>query len=149
MQATWQDIKDLFRQAGEVIRADVGMRMDGSPKGSGTVVFVEPEGARAAIGAFSFLSMADEIEMFNGYDWFGSVLEVREVSLLLFSIDGSMLIFSRTDLPAKVEAVSEVALEEDSLLASGVDLVVDSVVVVSEVDSVEASNPDSVVVIWA
>lgn len=25
---------------------------------------------------------ADIIEMFNGFDWFGNILEVREVSLL-------------------------------------------------------------------
>lgn len=39
-----------MRQAGEVIRADVGMLMDGRPKGNGTVVFVNPEDARNAIG---------------------------------------------------------------------------------------------------
>jgi RNA recognition motif-containing protein len=50
MQASWQDLKDLMRQAGEVIRADIGMMMDGRPKGNGTVVFVNPDDARAAIG---------------------------------------------------------------------------------------------------
>ena len=39
-----------MRQAGEVIRADVGIMPDGRPKGNGTVVFVNPEDARAAIG---------------------------------------------------------------------------------------------------
>ena len=39
-----------MRQAGEVIRTDVGMHMDGRPKGNGTVVFVDAEGARSAIG---------------------------------------------------------------------------------------------------
>lgn len=38
-----------MRQAGEVIRADIGMTMDGQPKGNGTVVFVNPEDARSAI----------------------------------------------------------------------------------------------------
>ncbi|ORX37631.1 hypothetical protein BD324DRAFT_578776 [Kockovaella imperatae] len=66
LQASWQDLKDLMRQAGEVIRTDVGMHMDGRPKGNGTVVFVDPEGARNAI------------EMFHGFDWFGNILEVRE-----------------------------------------------------------------------
>ncbi|WVR07945.1 hypothetical protein IAU60_004988 [Kwoniella sp. DSM 27419] len=66
LQASWQDLKDLMRQAGEVIRADVGMTMDGQPKGNGTVVFVNPDDARAAI------------EMFNGFDWYGTILEVRE-----------------------------------------------------------------------
>lgn len=50
MQASWQDLKDLMRQAGEVIRSDVGVYPDGSPKGNGTVVFVNPQDAKAAIG---------------------------------------------------------------------------------------------------
>lgn len=58
-----------MRQAGEVIRADIGFRPDGTPKGNGTVVFLNADDAKAAI------------EMFNGFDWFGNVLEVREVSL--------------------------------------------------------------------
>lgn len=66
LQASWQDLKDLMRQAGEVIRSDIGMHMDGTPKGNGTVVFTDPEFARAAI------------EMFHGFDWFGNILEVRE-----------------------------------------------------------------------
>lgn len=41
-----------MRQAGEVIRTDVGMHPDGTPKGSGTVVFINPQDARAAIGEF-------------------------------------------------------------------------------------------------
>jgi RNA recognition motif-containing protein len=51
LQASWQDLKDLMRQAGEVIRADIGFFPDGRPKGNGTAVFVNPEDARAAIGA--------------------------------------------------------------------------------------------------
>ncbi|WVO15019.1 hypothetical protein L204_102662 [Cryptococcus depauperatus] len=66
IQASWQDLKDLMRQAGEVIRADVAYRPDGTPRGNGTVVFVNPDDARAAI------------EMFNGFDWFGNVLVVHE-----------------------------------------------------------------------
>jgi len=62
----WQDLKDLFRQAGAVARADVQMGHDGRPKGSGIVAFETPEDARAAINQF------------NGCDWNGRVLEVRE-----------------------------------------------------------------------
>ncbi|KAK3301498.1 uncharacterized protein B0H64DRAFT_370603 [Chaetomium fimeti] len=65
----WQDLKDLFRQAaraGGVIRADVHLGPDGRPKGSGIVVFESPEDARNAI------------QQFNGYDWQGRMLEVRE-----------------------------------------------------------------------
>ncbi|RFU72280.1 rnp domain [Trichoderma arundinaceum] len=65
----WQDLKDLFRQAariGGVMRADVHQGPDGRPKGSGIVVFESPEDARSAI------------QQFNGYDWQGRMLEVRE-----------------------------------------------------------------------
>jgi RNA recognition motif-containing protein len=65
----WQDLKDLFRQAavtGSVIRADVHMTPDGRPKGSGIVAFDTPEDARNAI------------TQFNGYEWQGRNLEVRE-----------------------------------------------------------------------
>ncbi|KXX78538.1 Single-strand telomeric DNA-binding protein GBP2 [Madurella mycetomatis] len=65
----WQDLKDLFRQAartGGVIRADVHLGPDGRPKGSGVVVFETPDDARNAI------------QQFNGYDWQGRALEVRE-----------------------------------------------------------------------
>ncbi|KAJ4303279.1 g-strand binding protein [Kalmusia sp. IMI 367209] len=65
----WQDLKDLFRQAavtGSVIRADVHLAQDGRPKGSGIVAFDTPEDARNAI------------TQFNGYEWQGRNLEVRE-----------------------------------------------------------------------
>ncbi|KAK8236761.1 hypothetical protein HDK77DRAFT_378671 [Phyllosticta capitalensis] len=65
----WQDLKDLFRQAahtGSVIRADVHQTADGRMKGSGIVVFETPEDARNAI------------QQFNGYDWQGRALEVKE-----------------------------------------------------------------------
>jgi hypothetical protein len=39
-----------MRQAGEVIRTDVAMHPDGNPKGNGTVVFINPQDALAAIG---------------------------------------------------------------------------------------------------
>ncbi|GAB1209384.1 hypothetical protein APSETT445_008157 [Aspergillus pseudonomiae] len=65
----WQDLKDLFRQAaqqGGVVRADVHTDATGRPKGSGIVAFESPEDARNAI------------QQFNGYDWQGRSLEVRE-----------------------------------------------------------------------
>lgn len=51
---------------GSVIRADVHVAPDGRPKGSGIVAFETPEDARSAI------------QQFNGYDWQGRQLEVRE-----------------------------------------------------------------------
>ncbi|KIW89413.1 uncharacterized protein Z519_10267 [Cladophialophora bantiana CBS 173.52] len=65
----WQDLKDLFRQAaqeGTVIRADVHVDPSGRPKGTGIVAFESPNDARNAI------------QQFNGYDWHGRALEVRE-----------------------------------------------------------------------
>lgn len=44
----WQDLKDLFRDYGNVIRADVPMTHDGKSKGMGTVLFeTEMEADRA------------------------------------------------------------------------------------------------------
>ncbi|KAF2859521.1 RNA-binding domain-containing protein [Piedraia hortae CBS 480.64] len=75
-QIGWQDLKDLFRQAGwpakrvvvsgTIVRADVHTTPDGRPKGTGVVAFDNPEDA------------ANAIQQFNGYDWQGRVLEVRE-----------------------------------------------------------------------
>ncbi|KAL2371050.1 hypothetical protein RJZ57_004514 [Blastomyces gilchristii] len=65
----WQDLKDLFRQAaqqGAVVRADVHIDPSGRPKGSGIVAFESADDARNAI------------QQFNGYDWQGRTLEVRE-----------------------------------------------------------------------
>lgn len=51
---------------GNVIRADVHIGPDGRPKGSGIVAFETPDDARNAIAQF------------NGFDWQGRPLEVRE-----------------------------------------------------------------------
>jgi RNA recognition motif-containing protein len=48
-QAGWQDLKDLFRSAGNIIRADINIGADGRPKGSGTVVFETAADAKQAI----------------------------------------------------------------------------------------------------
>ncbi|MBW0501021.1 hypothetical protein O181_040736 [Austropuccinia psidii MF-1] len=62
----WQDLKDMFRSAGSIIRADVYFGADGSPTGNGMVVF---ETARDAQNAIS---------MFNGFEYEGRTMEVRE-----------------------------------------------------------------------
>lgn len=51
---------------GAVIRADIHLGPDGRPKGSGIVVFESVNDARNAI------------QQFNGFDWQGRPLEVRE-----------------------------------------------------------------------
>ncbi|KAF9652568.1 RNA-binding domain-containing protein [Thelephora ganbajun] len=65
-QAGWQDLKDLFRSAGNIIRADINIGADGRPKGSGTVIFETAKDAQQAVS------------MYNGFDWYGRTLEVRE-----------------------------------------------------------------------
>ncbi|KAF9184398.1 hypothetical protein BGZ51_003367 [Haplosporangium sp. Z 767] len=62
----WKDLKDLFRRAGHVDRADVFMTRENRSKGSGTVSFDSSRDVGRAIS------------MFNGYDWHGRRIEVRE-----------------------------------------------------------------------
>lgn len=62
----WQDLKDLFREAGQIIRADVMTTHDGRSKGSGIVLFETSEDAHRAI------------ERFNGHQLGGRAIEVRE-----------------------------------------------------------------------
>ncbi|KAJ6495373.1 hypothetical protein C8R45DRAFT_753409, partial [Mycena sanguinolenta] len=49
----WQDFKDLFHQAGTIVRADVALGPDGRSRGFGTVVFATEKDARRAVGMFS------------------------------------------------------------------------------------------------
>ncbi|KAK9898698.1 RNA-binding domain-containing protein [Cystobasidium minutum MCA 4210] len=63
----WQDLKDLFRAAGEVVRADINIdHSTGISKGTGVVVMSSKSEADAAIA------------MFNGYEFDGGRLDVRE-----------------------------------------------------------------------
>ena len=49
----WQDLKDLFRAAGNVQRADINMdHTTGQSKGTGVVVMDSKSEAAAAIGGF-------------------------------------------------------------------------------------------------
>ncbi|CDO54123.1 similar to Saccharomyces cerevisiae YNL004W HRB1 Poly(A+) RNA-binding protein [Geotrichum candidum] len=63
--AGWQDLKDLFREAGDIVRADVYTNNTGRSKGVGTVLFSNPNDAEIAI------------EKFNGFEMDGRALEVR------------------------------------------------------------------------
>ncbi|KAF8923482.1 hypothetical protein BGZ58_002901 [Dissophora ornata] len=63
----WKDMKDLFRRAGPVDRADVFTTTDMRSKGSGTVLF-ERSG-----------DVSRAVSMFNGFEWHGRRIEVREV----------------------------------------------------------------------
>lgn len=66
----WQDLKDLFRKAGTVLRADVSLGPDNRSRGYGTVLLATAEDAGRAV------------DMFNGYSWQSRVLEVRLDRLL-------------------------------------------------------------------
>lgn len=48
-ETTWQELKDHFKSAGQVERADVMERPDGTSKGIGLVKFSSPDEAAAAI----------------------------------------------------------------------------------------------------
>ena len=80
-------MKDLFRTAGNIIRADINIGADGRPKGSGTVVFETPKDAQQAISTsvplILLLNHSLVLAMYHGFDWYGRTLEVREVSLFI------------------------------------------------------------------
>ncbi|EPQ52295.1 hypothetical protein GLOTRDRAFT_80558, partial [Gloeophyllum trabeum ATCC 11539] len=61
----WQDLKDLFRQAGTILRADVALGPDGRSRGFGTVSFATEADAERAVN------------MFNGYEYNGRQLKVH------------------------------------------------------------------------
>lgn len=63
---TWQQLKDLFREAGNVLRADIELDYNGYSRGFGNVFFGDKE------------EMYRAIDMFNGYNLDGRILEVRE-----------------------------------------------------------------------
>lgn len=51
-QCQWQDVKDLFRNAGNILRADVVQDQDGRSRGFGTVLYATHEDAKKAIGKY-------------------------------------------------------------------------------------------------
>jgi RNA recognition motif-containing protein len=63
---SWQDLKDRFRQAGNIIRADVLLDTTGRSKGQGTVLFESPGDAQKAI------------RMFDNTDFMQRIISVHE-----------------------------------------------------------------------
>ncbi|EEB06488.2 RNA-binding protein [Schizosaccharomyces japonicus yFS275] len=61
----WQDLKDLFRKAGNVVRADVQMNHEGRSRGNGIVLMETVQEAQMAI------------RMFDSTDFMGRMIEVR------------------------------------------------------------------------
>ncbi|KAF9429606.1 hypothetical protein BGZ94_010136 [Podila epigama] len=51
-QCTWQDLKNLFRKAGHILRADVVTNSEGQSRGFGSVLFTTVEDAQTAINMF-------------------------------------------------------------------------------------------------
>jgi RNA recognition motif-containing protein len=64
-ETSWQDLKDHFRQCGDVERAEVFTNAEGRSKGFGTVRFFKEKDAEAAI------------EKLNGQELQGRTVEVR------------------------------------------------------------------------
>jgi hypothetical protein len=64
-ECVWQEIKDLFRMAGTVVRVDIVRHADGRSKGFGHVVLETNQEAMQAI------------EMFNGFEYCGRTLTVQ------------------------------------------------------------------------
>jgi RNA recognition motif-containing protein len=46
----WQDLKDLFRECGNVLRANIMYGKDGKSRGYGTVLYSNADEAKSAIG---------------------------------------------------------------------------------------------------
>lgn len=60
----WQELKDLMRGAGNVLRADIAQGPDGRSRGFGSVLFATPQDAERAVA------------LFNGYEFNGRMLKV-------------------------------------------------------------------------
>lgn len=68
----WQDLKDVFREAGAVVRADVAVNPGGRSRGFGTVLFSTTAEAQAAIARF------------NGYEWDNRSIQVCRLLLIIY-----------------------------------------------------------------
>lgn len=85
----WQALKDIMREAGEVVRADVRLDSWGKSRGFGTVVFTTTEAASKAI------------EMFQGYEIEGRKLDTRPGKTGLREDRGATDSYRKEAAPAK------------------------------------------------
>jgi len=53
LDCQWQDLKDLFRTSGNVIRADINTQPDAKSRGFGIVVFSTEAEAEKAVETFN------------------------------------------------------------------------------------------------
>ncbi|KAK0220078.1 hypothetical protein IW262DRAFT_999600 [Armillaria fumosa] len=102
----WQDLKDLFRQAGTVLRADVSLGPDNRSRGYGTVLLATAEDAGRAV------------DKFNGYSWQTRILEVRPDRLPL-DFDNSTATSANSYSLPDVDSLSLYGLERPASSASG------------------------------
>ena len=58
----WQDLKDLFRQAGTILRADGALGADGRSRGFGTVVYATEADAERAVRVFNGLVPSSSLQ---------------------------------------------------------------------------------------
>lgn len=81
----WQDLKDLFRKCGTVLRADVALTLENRSKGFGTVLFANRDDAARAIDTYSELRIV-LVQVFmlrralsraDGFNWQTRILDVR------------------------------------------------------------------------
>lgn len=123
---SWADLKDYFRQAGTVLRADVHT-YQGRSKGRGTVVFDSPEAAQLAIATLNNTSLhgrpirvrddlpADRRPKPSGQDdeLFKTATANGEASDTLFitNLPSSITEESLTALVAPVATVKRVAIQ--------------------------------------
>lgn len=66
----WQELKDLMRGAGNVLRADIAQGPDGRSRGFGSVLFATPQDAERAVA------------LFNGYEFNGRMLKASPLRFL-------------------------------------------------------------------
>ncbi|KAJ9479221.1 putative Single-strand telomeric DNA-binding protein GBP2 (putative) [Pseudozyma hubeiensis] len=85
----WQDLKDLFRKAGTVLRADVSLSADNRSRGYGTVLMATEQDAIKAA------------DLLGGFTWQGRTLDVRvDRSGALLGVAGSAVMPTITPNPA-------------------------------------------------
>lgn len=63
---TWQDLKDLFREIGDIKRTDIELNYKGYSRGMGTAIFYTKD------------AMLRAIDRFNGFELDGRKIELRE-----------------------------------------------------------------------
>ncbi|KAL0959867.1 hypothetical protein HGRIS_011539 [Hohenbuehelia grisea] len=101
----WQDLKDLFRKAGTVLRADVSLGPDNRSRGYGTVLLATAEDAGRAV------------DMYNGYEWQTRVLEVRPDRLPAAPPTNSMPSMSQPVPPGTHPILNSVAASSATISA--------------------------------